>query len=359
MQIIVDARPKQWSIRPIQTNMAHTSKMHIDSRKSENGRKTTTEDWPLEKLRLDPQNVRFKHIEDPMSDSQIENYIWTESDTKDLYRSILASGGLSERPYVTSDGVVIEGNRRLVCLRKAKIAAKNGKVEGISATAFDKVSVEVFPKNIEAAEVDIWLARMHVSGKKQWSALNQASHLYRLYHDRGYSFERIRELLGMGKAEVIRKIAAFTATREYLKDMNEKDITHYSFFEELYKKRPLAVSFDSDPTFRGDVFKWIHTGKFDETGAKDMRFLPDVLKDKEIKTVFEKKGMRAARFEIQKKNPALGDPVFRSVDATLAALKTMPRETLKNLSGNENQVGLLKKLRDEVEQVLNDAGVEE
>lgn len=336
--------------------MTRTSDLHIDSEKSEGGHRTETQEWPLDKLRLDPQNVRFKHIEEPMSDSEIENYIWTESDTKDLYRAILASGGLSERPYVTAEGIVREGNRRLVCLRKAKIAAKGGKA-GVPADAFDKVTVEVFPRNITAAEIDVLLARMHVSGKKQWSALNQASHLYGLHNDRGYSFERIRELLGMGKAEVIRKIAAFTATREYLKTMNVADITNYSFFEELYKKKPIAVLFESDPDFRNDIFKWIHTGKFDDTGAKDMRLLPEVLKDPDIKALFEKKGMRVARFEIQKKNPASGDPVFRSVDATLAALKTMPRDTLKNLSENENQVELLKKLRDEVGQVLKDAGV--
>jgi hypothetical protein len=337
--------------------MTRMSDMHIDSEKSESGHRTETREWPLEKLRLDPQNVRFKHIEEPMSDSEIENYIWTESDTKDLYRAILASGGLSERPYVTAEGIVREGNRRLVCLRKAKIAAKGGKIVGIPADAFDKVTVEVFPRNITAAEIDVLLARMHVSGKKQWSALNQASHLYGLYHDRGYSYERIRELLGMGKSEVIRKIAAFTATREYLKNMNETDITKYSFFEELYKKKPLGNLFESDPVFRDDIFKWIQTGKFDETGAKDMSFLLDVLKDPDVKAVFEKKGMRAARFEIQKKDPASGDPVFRSVDSTLAALKTMPRDTLKGLSVNENQVELLKKLRDEVGQVLKDAGV--
>lgn len=329
-----------------------SSIIHIDG--SKGNRKISEREWLVEKLRLDPQNVRFKHLDKLMTDSQIENYIWEESDTKDLYRAIVASGGLSEKPFVTADGVVKEGNRRLVCLRKAREAARSKKLEGVPSDAFDKVIVEVFEDGITPAEMDLWLARVHVSGKKQWSALNQASHLFGLYHDRGYSYEQIRELLGMGKAEVMRKIQSYKATQDYLKQTGATEITDYSFFEELYKKRELGIKFDGDKEFRENIYKWIKTGKFDETGAKDMRFLMDVLNDADAKAAFEKRGMRAARHELNKKNPALGDPVFKAVDSALTALKNMPRETLKNLSANKNQIALLKALQDEVQLVLDE-----
>jgi hypothetical protein len=326
--------------------------IHID--RSKGARKTNEDEWSLEKLRLDPQNVRFKHLEKLMSDSQIEDYIWQESDTKDLFRSIVASGGLSEKPFVTADGVVKEGNRRLVCLRKAREAVRSKKIEGLAPDTFDKVTVDVFEEGITPAEMDLWLARVHVSGKKQWGALNQASHLFGLYNDRGYSYEQIRELLGMGKAEVMRKIQSYKATRDYLKQTGGANITDYSFFEELYKKRELGILFDGDKTFRENIYKWIKAGKFDETGAKDMRFLMDVLKDSEAKAAFEKRGMKAARHELNKKNPALGDPVFKAIDSALTALKNMPRETLKNLSENKSQIALLKALGDEIKLVLDE-----
>lgn len=327
------------------------SQIHIDGNR---GNKISEQEWPVDKLRLDPQNVRFKHLDKLMTDAQIEDYIWQESDTKDLFRAIVASGGLSEKPFITADGVVKEGNRRLVCLRKAREAARGRKLDGVAPDTFDKVTVEVFEEGITPAQMDLWLARVHVSGKKQWSALNQASHLFGLYHDRGYSYEQIRELLGMGKAEVMRKIQSYKATQDYLKQAGEADITDYSFFEELYKKRELGMKFDNEKDFRENVYKWIKGGKFDETGAKDMRFLLDVLKDPDAKSAFEKKGMRAARHEMNKKNPALGDPVFKAVDSALAALKSMPRETMRNLSGNKNQIALLKALQDEINQVLDE-----
>src|SRR5690242_3913577 len=135
------------------------SQIHLDGRK---GNKISEQEWLVEKLRLDPQNVRFKHLEKLMSDFQIEDYIWQESDTKDLFRAIVASGGLSEKPFITAEGVVKEGNRRLVCLRKAREAARGKKLDGVAPDAFDKVTVEVFEEGINPAQMDLWLARVHV-----------------------------------------------------------------------------------------------------------------------------------------------------------------------------------------------------
>jgi hypothetical protein len=328
------------------------STIHID--KTKKPLTVTEKEWAVDKLRLDPENVRFRHVDHVMSDPEIEEAIWTEPDTKDLYRAIVASGGLSEMPFVTSDGVVKEGNRRLVCLRKAKAALKEKKIEGLPPGTFDKVTVQEFDGGANAAQLDIWLARVHVSGKKMWDAINQADHLYSLYNTRGYSYDDIRELLGMGKGEVIRKIKAYHAAKDYLKRYGEKDISKYSFFEELYKKRDLAQMFDGDPAFRDKVFDWIEKNRFDFTGAKDMRLLGDVLNDRDAKRAFEEKGMKAAQFEMQKKNPALGNPMFRSVKAALDAVGAMPRDVLKELKNNPQQVKLLAELRDELEQILEE-----
>ena len=321
-------------------------------------RETRQETMPLEKIRLDPENVRFRHVNQILSDAEIEARIWEEDDTRDLYRSIVASGGLSERPYVMPDGVVKEGNRRVACLRKARALQMEGKLDGaLPDDAFDPVEVEVFDEGISPEELDIWLARIHVTGKKEWDALNQADHLWRLHNERGLSYERIRDLLGMGKAEVIRKVDSYMATKEYLRETNDSDIRKYSFFDELYKKRPLRRLFDGDPVFREDIFRWILEGKFDVTGAKDMRDLISVLNDKDAKAAFQERGMRAAMFELQKNNPALGSPTFRAITSALDALKLMPREEVRALAEKSRHLELLQDLRSELDGVLEDAGV--
>ena len=77
---------------------------------------------PLSKLKLDPNNVRFKHLDRVLSEQEIEEQIYGETDTRSLLREIRFSNGLSEPPYVqeieNGDFKVLEGNRRTVCLRK-------------------------------------------------------------------------------------------------------------------------------------------------------------------------------------------------------------------------------------------------
>src|SRR5437870_4290451 len=64
-----------------------------------------TKTLPLSMLHLDPDNVRFRHLKSTLSDREAEEYIWAESETKQLFNSIISSGGLNEAPYVTPEGV--------------------------------------------------------------------------------------------------------------------------------------------------------------------------------------------------------------------------------------------------------------
>ena len=43
-------------------------------------------DVPLIKLKLDPDNVRFRHISDELTESQIETYLFEEEDVCLLHR---------------------------------------------------------------------------------------------------------------------------------------------------------------------------------------------------------------------------------------------------------------------------------
>ena len=43
-------------------------------------------DVPLIKLKLDPDNVRFRHISDELTESQIESYLFEEEDVRLLHR---------------------------------------------------------------------------------------------------------------------------------------------------------------------------------------------------------------------------------------------------------------------------------
>ena len=43
------------------------------------------EEVSIDKLRLDPENVRFRHLNRVMTEKEIEEYIWNEPDSKILF----------------------------------------------------------------------------------------------------------------------------------------------------------------------------------------------------------------------------------------------------------------------------------
>src|SRR5687767_4521477 len=79
----------------------------------------------IEELRLDPNNPRIRHAQaangarnKPLSEVEIEEFLWKKDEVKKLYQAIRANRGLIERVYITTNGVVVEGNERTVALRK-------------------------------------------------------------------------------------------------------------------------------------------------------------------------------------------------------------------------------------------------
>jgi hypothetical protein len=309
----------------------------------------------LNKIKLDPTNVRFIHLAKIMTDKEIENYIWSEPDTKVLYKQIVSSGGLSDIPFLTTDFVVREGNRRIVCLRKAKEALAAGEiVENIPANSFDKIQVNIFEKAVSQEEIDIMLARWHVTGKKEWDALNQANHIWKMYNNRGISYDRICDLIGISKGQVIQKCKAYEYTVEYMNSSKDSDIKKFSFFEELYKKKDLRnwiLSTDNKENF----FKWVKEGKFNVTGARDVRKLPEIMNDKDAFNALTGKNgtIEKAILELQLKNPALSSGTFRAVENAIYALQALPRSEYEAIPKKPNEVKMLLNLHKELVSIFN------
>jgi hypothetical protein len=318
------------------------------------------EEVPVEKLRLDPDNVRFRHLDKVMTSEEIQEYIWNEPDTKVLFKQITASGGLSEPPYVTADYLVKEGNRRVVCLWKANELQKIGQLDGkLPKDAFEKVQVNVFEEGISPEEVDVLLARWHVTGKKEWDALNQANHIWKMYNERGVSFERIRDLVGMSKGQVIQKCKAYEYTIEYMKATGDHEIKKYSFFEEMYKKRELREWVQKNPTSLKRFYGWVKDEKFNVSGAKDVRRLPEILNDEQALAAFDAKtgNMERALFELQKKNPAISSSTFKAIEDAIYSLHTMPRHEYEAIPEKEAEVRMLKTLHKEIEKIFDRLGI--
>ena len=306
---------------------------------------------PLKKLKLDPHNVRFHHRPELLADDKIEEEIWKENDTRLLYREIIASGGLSEPPIVNSNLTVIEGNRRIVCYRKLSDKTHKGDYPDMAQDHWDTVTCYVLPKDTPDRDIAILLGRLHVSGKKEWAAVNQAAHMFDLYDKYGAIQDDIGEYLSKSKATVNYMIRAFAATNDYGKKYpaDKAWIYKFSYFFEVYKKKSLREWIE----LNGNIDKfmdWIGKGRL--TVGMQVRELPRIIDNADALRVLETSGFNESLKVLQKSDPAIGNKFYQHVSGMIEELNSVPRDELLDAGKDEAKVQALQRLKETVDEVL-------
>jgi hypothetical protein len=90
-------------------------------------------------------------------------------------------------------------------------------------------------------DIDILLGQIHVSGPKEWKAVNKASVIFDLMTKYSDPIESVAEL-GMTRSSVDKYYKAFQATELYGKRHPEDKnyVPKFSYFVELYQSKPLT-----------------------------------------------------------------------------------------------------------------------
>lgn len=335
--------------------MATTHQIYV--MKSKPGIRMTIERVPLNKLKLDPNNVRFRHLNRKLKEDEIEDLIWNENETRYLYNAILDSGGLSEKPFVSLKNVVKEGNRRIVCLRNIVRNIKEGHLKDINLARFETVECEMPIDDIAPLEMDLLVARFHITGKKEWGALNQAGHIYDLYHNRGLSYDEIRGLLQIPRNRIVVNQEAYRLTVEYMEAYpDDAEIKRFTYFSEIYKKLDTREWLEDDEKNSAKFFKWIHDKKFDDGGSGDVRKLGPILKNKEAMQELASKGgtFSSARSMVTKKDITADNKTFKTIKRAIAAIENMPRNEFKSLARNSLKQNLLIELQNKIKNVFKE-----
>lgn len=204
----------------------------------------------LKDLKLDPNNVRFRHNTSLLSEKQMEDYLYEEEDVKLLIKQIIHDKKVQQPIYVVEDSdgkyIVKEGNRRTVALRKIDYDIKAGKIKNLAKNHFEVVPV--FILHGTEHEIAVFIAQDHVSGKNEWAALNKASVVYEFIEE-GDSIPEVAVMLGMTKSKVQNLYDAFKATEKYGKRYpdDKNYVTKFSYFMELYQSRVLKNWLSEDP----------------------------------------------------------------------------------------------------------------
>lgn len=307
---------------------------------------------PLDKLKLDINNVRFQHLSKALSDKEMEDRIWAERDTHDLFEQIREAQGLYEAPIINSDFVVIEGNRRIVCLRHLKEQAKT-QLQGTSKDFYSEVPCKQIDKNESNLNTELYLASIHISGKKPWPLFNRAKRVNEIRKTYNYSYDKLAKKLGMSKATLIRTVDAYEQTDKYRRRFpNDKDWYHkFSYFDELYKRRALKKFANIQENV--DRFAtWLNEGKFKD--HRDVRALERILTDSDALQAFEKRNFNEALKLLEEKDPTLKSPEFKQITKTIRLISAFPRKELLKTINNPQRIKILENLKTELDEFIKD-----
>lgn len=170
----------------------------------------------IDSLILDPNNYRFidrpeyrEVPEDMVADPRIQqrtlNFIWgrNKENIKDLITSFRENGFLDiEQIQVKQVGdkyLVLEGNRRTATLKFFWEEYNQGiDIGNINPQTFDEIPVVIIDKEDPIQHL-ITMGLHHISGKKRWSAVNEAQLMNDLIETHGLSEEEVCNKLGISK----------------------------------------------------------------------------------------------------------------------------------------------------------------
>lgn len=253
----------------------------------------------LKDLKLDSSNVRFRHNNSLLNEKQMEDWLFEEEDVKLLIKQIVRDKKIQQPIYVIKDNdgkyIVKEGNRRTVALRRIDYDIKSGKITEFDTNHF--AVVPVFILNGTEHQIKVFLGQIHVSGHKDWDAVNKASVIYDLIENYADSIESVAEELGMTKGKVANYYEAFKATekygRRYPDDKNY--VPKFSYFMELYQSRVLKNWLTEDPTNLDYFIDLVRNNKLEATYKGPRKFAkiiatPNPLRAKSLAVLDEEIG---------------------------------------------------------------------
>lgn len=311
----------------------------------------------VEQLKLDASNPRLGYVlraskKGPTtSDKDLHKILWELDSVKALYQSVYQNGGLLEDPIIRQDGTVVEGNCRTVVLRQIRQKFQDDE-------RFKKLFVRVLPDNVTEEQISLLLGELHIAGKIEWSAFDQAEYVWKMNKVYGKTYDFLATHLRWSRSKLFQKIMAFEETKAYLERTGDfQGNKRFSHFEEFMKKKPLRDRREQDPSFMEHFGKWVHEGRLAD--SREVRELPGILDNADAFKKFETDGVKAARLILQAADPALASNLYSAIDQATNELSTMALTEIVDLEeGNEIKLKKLQKLAKALKLIETKAKVE-
>ena len=312
---------------------------------------------PVSFLKLDPKNQRLSYQLSQLrkegklgTDSELHDVLWAMDPVKDLYQSIYQNGGLIQDPIIKDDGLVVEGNCRTVVMRELHKKLPNDE-------RFSSLWVQFLPKGFSEEQLVTLLGELHIAGKIEWRAYEQAEYVYKMSKQFAKTYDYLSAHLRWPRSKIAQKIAAYEETSIYLAETADpQGVNRFSHFEEFMRKKELRDKRQSDPKFMKSFRDWVFQGKFPD--AKDVRIFPDVLANPKAFNEFQQKGIQAAERVLIESDPSRSSDFYWSIDQTTQKLRNTPLSELNDLKdGDSAKIAKLRDLHRALSDVAKTAGV--
>jgi len=277
----------------------------------------------------------------PLTPDQCYEELWKMNSVKQLYQSVVTTGGLTEALWVQPDGVVKEGNERLTALFRIHFALEKGDIfdeeeTGQFNTLLQNIPVWVLPADITNKESAQLLASAHLGGKHEWDPVVQASELWDMNNIHGITATEIAYILRKSRTWVHQRLKAYEWSQEYF-DRHQKwdKPKDFSYFEELYKKRnallKCSTPFDVEDTVKLHQFMdWVSDGQIPR--ALEVRKLPKILEHEQTRELlYAGEGIRAFE-ELKFVDAAENSPRFAAIERMSTQLDRMTWDEYRQIS---------------------------
>lgn len=325
---------------------------------------------PTDQLRLDPTNQRLswriKVTGTKPTEENLMKLMWEDMGyVKPLMHSIQTNGGLLEAIIVRHNGSVVEGNCRLTCYRKLQELYEEDE-------RWRHIRCRVLPEEVAEEEIQVILGELHVAGKHEWNALEEAEFVYKMISGPwGMRREELAKILRKSKSTIQNMVEAWRLMSEkYLEKYTETHrINDYSYFLEFYKGRKKFPETYQDPIeFRAleeEFVDWVGTDQL--TKGVQVRDLSDILANERALEALREatrkgedgKGYFAATAVLEAEHPEYKVKLYKVMARMIEELQNAPLAELQQLrEGDGGRISIVEKLKASLEEFMKEAGME-
>ncbi len=235
---------------------------------------------------------------------------------------------------------VIEGNTRVVVYRQLQI-------EEPYEDRWKTILSNVLPHEIDEEQKNFIRLQSHLRGTTEWDAYEKAKYLYKLWHDDGWSVNRLEKQTKMTEKQIEANIEAYRLMEEQYLPAHSDDpneVSKFSYFVEYVKDKKLQNLMKKNLTNIKDFCDWIADKEKIPTG-RDVRRLRDIFDNQDSKNAFIDKGFNAAMQILELKKPHLVSSFYKDIENVIEELKEINTQELDEIINEENSEKE-KKIRD-------------